>query len=249
MVTQQRVKYYFPTYRHDDLYDLSFLPTQITVYCKHAVSVKPHYSVLAPKINNVYYRDAVCIHRSQMVEKGVANMIKITLVMVMTLNQKTTRGNSNNIYEWTSFEDQEYFNKLKHRYTVIFMGSKTYESIRDLISLSPRVLRVVFTRNPSRYAKQVIPGQLEFTNQKPKTVVSAIESRGYENALLVGGSKINSSFLRDNLVSELSITIEPKIFKEGKGLFSRIANDVNLELINVSKLNKQGTLLCRYQII
>lgn len=184
-----------------------------------------------------------------MVEKGIANMIKITLAMVMTLNQKTTRGGSNNIYEWTSSEDQEYFQQLKHRYKVIIMGSKTYKSIRDQITLSPRVLRVVFTRNPSRYTKQVVSGQLEFTNERPKDVLSAIESRGYKDALLVGGSIINSTFLNDNLVNELSITIEPKIFKEGRVLFSHIANDVNLELINVSKLNKQGTLLCRYKIV
>jgi dihydrofolate reductase len=89
---------------------------------------------------------------------------------------------------------------------------------------------------------------LEFSNETPEKLIERLSTLGYKKALLVGGSIINGLFLKNNLVDELYLTIEPKIFGKGKNIVEEQSLDKSLQLINVKKLNKTGTLLLKYKI-
>ena len=67
--------------------------------------------------------------------------------------------------------------------------------------------------------------------------------------LLVGGSKIYSSFMKEGLVDELYLTIEPVVFGNGKNLFSDESFETKLELVSSKKLNKKGTILLKYRVL
>jgi dihydrofolate reductase len=70
---------------------------------------------------------------------------------------------------------------------------------------------------------------------------------GYKEALLGGGSFLNSLFLEKKLISEIVLTIEPKIFGSGLSLFNRDL-DANLKLLEFKNLN-ENTLMVRYQVL
>jgi len=169
--------------------------------------------------------------------------------MVSTLNGKITKGDDSNIYEWTSKEDQEYFFSLLAKNNVVIMGSKTYDVVKSRIRLRKNLLRIVLTKDPKKYIQEIIPGQLEFSNENLHDLVKRLELKRYKRILIVGGAKVNSSFIKARLVDELFLTIEPKIFGKGKPLFDEGKFDKSLELMTIRKLNKSGTLLLKYKLL
>jgi len=67
--------------------------------------------------------------------------------------------------------------------------------------------------------------------------------------LLLGGGTINALFLKESLVDELYLTLEPRIFGKGKTLVREGEFEVLLELMNIKRLNQSGTLLLKYKIL
>lgn len=174
--------------------------------------------------------------------------MKITMVAVSSLNGKITKGEDPNIYSWTSKEDSEFFFSLIKENNLIVMGSKTYEAAKSLIKHEKNKLRIVLTRNPKKYLNQAKNGMLEFISENPPELIKKLESRGYSRMLLVGGSETNALFLGQNLINEIYLTIEPKLFGNGKNLVKDDDLDKQLKLVNVKRLNDQGTLQLKYKI-
>ncbi len=181
-----------------------------------------------------------------MAKKGLK--IKVTLIAVTSVDGKTTKGDDPNIYKWTSKEDQDFYFSERDKYNLIVMGSNTYQSSKRLFKFNGKTLRVIFTREPSKYKKDVMPDQLEFTNESPKAFLARMVKKGYKKLLLVGGAKINGLFLKEKLVDEILLTIEPIVFGRGKPLIAELKLDVSMKLLSVKKLNSLGTLLLRYSI-
>ncbi len=175
--------------------------------------------------------------------------MKVTLVMVQSLNGKITKGTDPDIYSWTSKEDATFFFNLLKQYSLIVMGSATYEAVREKIVLSQDTLRIVLTKNPEKYAQDEVEGQLEFKNLTPSELLTMLKMRKYESLLLVGGGTLNASFLAEGLVDELYLTLEPKIFGSGALVFAQGEFGANLRLLEVTKLNTEGTLLLRYAVV
>lgn len=67
--------------------------------------------------------------------------------------------------------------------------------------------------------------------------------------LVVGGAHIATSFLKDQLVDEIWLTIEPKIFGVGGNFVIEEQLDINLRLINLDKVNEQGTIISKYEVL
>ncbi len=174
--------------------------------------------------------------------------MKITMVMLASVDGKTTKGNDTNIYTWTSPEDQKYFFSLIKKHNLIIMGRSTYEASRPVIKLEKGKLRIVLTHSPKKYLNQIIKGQLEFTDESPEKLVKRLSLLGYKKMLLVGGGTINGLFLKRNLIDQLYLTIEPKIFGNGKNIIEKQLLNTNLQLLSIRKLNKAGTLLLKYRV-
>lgn len=174
--------------------------------------------------------------------------MKVTMIMISSVDGKTTQGNNKNVYVWSSAEDQKYFFSEIKKNNLIVMGRETFEASKTLIKLEKGKLRIVLTRNPEKYFNQSIEGQLEFSNENPLKLVERMISLGYKKILLVGGATINGLFLKQNLVDELFLTIEPKIFGSGKNLIEGKLLNTKLQLKSVKKINRTGTLLLKYRV-
>lgn len=175
--------------------------------------------------------------------------MKVIMVMVATVNGKITKGNNPHVRKWTSREDQEYFSSLLKKNNLLVMGSKTYEGARRHIKLGRKQLKIVLTRRPSKYRAEVVPGKLEFSSERPAQLIKRLESKGFGQILLLGGGITNALFLKEGLVDELYVTLEPKIFGRGKALIGEKELEVFLELVKIKRLNQKGTLLLRYKVL
>ena len=175
--------------------------------------------------------------------------MKITMVMLMSLDGKTTRGNEADVRAWASAEDQAYFTSLIQQSRLIIMGRETYDAVKTHIRLSSDKLRVVLTRRPELYESKAVAGQLEFSTDTPTELMQKLEKRGFQELLLLGGSTTNAAFFQVELVDELYLTIEPTMFGSGKSLVHEQVSDISLQLISVKQLNERGTLLLIYKIL
>ena len=173
----------------------------------------------------------------------------IILVAATSLDGKITKWGEAGVSGWNSREDRQYFSELVAKEGVSIMGSGTYDVIKSTLKTVAGKLRIVMTSQPVRYRDQQIAGSLEFWNDNPEKAVAKLKSLGYNEAFLFGGSEIYTSFLADKLVNELWVTMEPKIFGAGKNLAGTRELDIDLKLIEMTKLNERGTLLLKYEVL
>ncbi len=162
--------------------------------------------------------------------------MKTILVMVTSVDGKSTRSfdradASPNF--WASPEDQAHFEELKKNAQVIVMGRKTYDAAKAHIKDDDKKMRIVMSR----------------ATHDPRAVIADLEKQGITEILLVGGSELNAAFFKENLINEIYLTIEPKIFGEGLPLAQGIPLEVELRLLKCKQINPQGTLLLHYRIV
>ncbi len=165
--------------------------------------------------------------------------MKVILVMATTADGKIARDKEH-VVDWTSKEDKKFFVEKTKECKVMVMGMTTYQTIGRPL---PGRLTVVYTRNPSAPGLEQQPDVLEYTNLGLKELLAQLEKRGFTQVALVGGGTINAMFLREKLIDDIYLSIEPYIFGAGLGVFSEAPADVNLELVEVSKLSEQVVLL------
>jgi dihydrofolate reductase len=173
--------------------------------------------------------------------------MKTILIFVTTLDGKITRWGNPIIRSWSSATDQAYFDAIWSNHRVIIMGRGTYSP--GPVKPDSKHLYVVLTRQPQEYKNYEVPGRLEFTSDTPSMLLERIKKTGEEAVLIVGGAQIATSFLKAQLIDELWLTIEPRIFGTGGGFVTEEELDIKLNLISITKANDHGTLFTKYKVL
>lgn len=167
--------------------------------------------------------------------------MKTILMMAITIDGKIAKS-VNQLANWTSQADKKIFVEETKKAGVIIMGLTTYQTIGRPL---PDRLNVVLTFEPEK--EKEIPGVLEFTNRPPRVLLAELEKRGFSSVILGGGATINGLFLKENLIDEVWLTIEPRIFGEGLSLFQNADVNLSLSLLEIRKLD-ENVLQVRYRI-
>jgi dihydrofolate reductase len=167
---------------------------------------------------------------------------KVILVMAMSADGYITR-HEDGLVDWTSKEDKKHFVAVTKKAGAIIYGGKTFATFAKPL---PNRLNVVMTRKPDISQNQ--EGLLEFTNQDPDVILEDLANRGYEEVALGGGAVVNKLFFQKNLVDEISLSIEPRLFGSGKRLVDELHMDIKLELLE-NKLLNDNTILLRYKVL
>jgi dihydrofolate reductase len=173
--------------------------------------------------------------------------MKTILIFVSSLDGKVTKWGEPNVRSWSSHQDQDYYKKVWSESRLIVMGSSTFNA--DTFNPSPDHLIIIMTGHPDKYKSFEIPGQMEFTNETPVELSSQFRIKGHQQMLVVGGPHIATSFLKEQLIDELWLTIEPKIFGMGQNFALDAKLDIDLRLIQSEKVNDQGTLITKYAVL
>jgi len=172
--------------------------------------------------------------------------MKVVLVFVSTLDGKVTKWGTPHVSDWSSQEDQQYYQHIWNDARLIIMGSGSFNA--EHFAPSPNRLLIVMTRQLVKYKQYEVPGQLEFTDKSPIELTTQFQEEGYETMVAVGGAHMATSFLKDQLIDELWLTIEPKIFGTGGSFVTEEKLDIDLQLISYEKVNEQGTLITKYRV-
>jgi dihydrofolate reductase len=172
--------------------------------------------------------------------------MRVTMATVMSVDGRITQGDKVRASFWRSVEDGEILKSLIARHQVLIMGRKTYETVRP--KPATHRLMIVLTSDMEQFASHEVPGSLEFVSEQPRQLISRLTARGYDSVLLLGGSS-NIPFVEAGVVDELYLTVEPSLFGEGLPLAQGLPAAIPLRLVNSKQLNRQGTLLLRYEVI
>jgi dihydrofolate reductase len=165
--------------------------------------------------------------------------MNVILLMAVTADGMIARDSSQ-IIDWTGKEDKRYFVHMTRKSGVMIMGSKTFDMIGKAL---PGRKNIVMTRDKSRTSQDK---ELIFTDKAPVTIIKELKAQGFETAVLIGGSIVNTLFLKENLIDEIHITIVPRLFGKGLHLFNK-SFDTQLELINIGELD-QSHILLKYRV-
>ncbi|MGD9822818.1 dihydrofolate reductase family protein [Desulfobacter sp.] len=167
--------------------------------------------------------------------------MEVILLMASTVDGKIAR-NSSQFVDWTGKADKKYFVEQTQKAGVMIMGSKTYDTIGKPL---PGRLNIVMTRDKSRQSDQ---DNLVFTDLSPARILEDLELEGYTSAVLVGGATVNSLFARDNLITQVHLTIVPRLFGSGLSIFAPPL-DLDLGLtLESSQAFGEGNILLIYRV-
>jgi dihydrofolate reductase len=173
--------------------------------------------------------------------------MKTILIFVSTLDGKITKWGEPKVSSWSSHQDQDYYKKVLNESRLIIMGSNTFNA--DTFKPSADHQLIIMTGHPDKYKNLEITGQIEFTNESPFDLIARFISKEHKQILVVGGPHIATSFLKEQLIDEVWLTIEPKIFGTGGNFATEVDLDINLHLIHCEKVNEQGTLITKYAVL
>ena len=172
--------------------------------------------------------------------------MKTILIFVSTLDGKITKWGNPDVKLWSSHQDQDYYKKIWNESKLIVMGSNTFNA-GSFPSPNPQL--IIMTGHPDKYKSLKISGQIEFTSESPLELTDRFKSKGHQQMLVVGGPHVATSFLKEQLIDELWLTLEPKIFGIGGNFATDVKLDINLCLIHCDRVNKQGTLITKYSVL
>lgn len=165
--------------------------------------------------------------------------MNVILLMAVTADGMIARDSSQ-IIDWTGKKDKKYFVHITRKSGVMIMGSKTFDMIGKAL---PGRKNIVMTRDKSRKSHDK---DLIFTDKAPGVIIKELNAQGFETAVLIGGTIVNTLFLKENLIDEIHVTIVPRLFGKGLPLFNK-SFDTQLELINIEKLG-QNHILLKYRV-
>lgn len=162
--------------------------------------------------------------------------------MAMTADGKIAK-HTQQFTNWTSHADKKIFVEETKKSGVIIMGETTYNTIGKPL---PGRLNVVLTFQPE--TGKNIPNSLEYTNLPPAQLLKELSDRGFTSAIIGGGATVNGLFLKENLLDEIWLTVEPRLFGDGLSLFQNADVNLPLELLETKQLDK-NVIQLRYKII
>lgn len=88
--------------------------------------------------------------------------------------------------------------------------------------------------------------QVTIMVKEPPDVMKSLSDRGWKRAYIDGG-KIIQSFMRDGLISDMTVTIVPILIGTGKRMFGELNADIDLQMLDVKSF-PSGLVTTRYKI-
>ena len=156
----------------------------------------------------------------------------------MTANGYIAKENSETpwtVEEWKSFSE-----KVKE-FKNLVIGRKTFEIMKKGNEFQK-------IANPFTIIVSHKGGDNSHFVSSPQEAIDLLKEKGFSKILVAGGGKLNSSFMKDGLVDEIYLDIEPLFFGKGVKLFAENDFESNLELIETKQLSK-NLIQLHYRVV
>ncbi|HSL44592.1 MAG TPA: dihydrofolate reductase family protein [Anaerolineales bacterium] len=136
----------------------------------------------------------------------------------------------------------EFMSTIDH----IVMGRNTYEKVLTFGGW-PYEKKVIVLTSRDLTIPSELGDRLEVLHSSPSELLHELERRGVQHVYLDGGVTIQR-FLREGLVTEMTITTLPVLIGQGLPLFGPLDRDIKLELIR-SESFKNGFVQSKYRLL
>ncbi len=172
--------------------------------------------------------------------------MNVILDMVISVNGMIAREDGSE--DWLPHEGWVDMLVEVAKYDNIVIGRETYEIVmRDYLEGNfgdvTAKCKIIVTRDPQFSAPEPY-----IVVTSPADAVRIVKEAGLETVLLIGGGELNGSFLRDNLVDEVHLTVVPYILTNGRPVFGNKAFESRLELLS-SECLSLGRVLNNYKVL
>src|SRR3989344_6207171 len=158
--------------------------------------------------------------------------MKVILTMAISVNGiiATKEGSE----DFLSHDNWIQFVELAHKIGCFIWGRKTYDAVTkwkgDYLNDLKDVKKVIVSRSPIK----LIEG---FTlADSPEDALKQLEAEGFEQAIVTGGSSINSEFAERKMIDEVILDVNPSIIGNGIPVFAIKDFEMKLELIGFEKI-------------
>jgi dihydrofolate reductase len=169
--------------------------------------------------------------------------MKISIYMAVSANGFIS--NSRNVPDWLSPEYELGFGSICKKYKAIIMGKTTYKILApDYLPLTSSGTTIVLTTDKELKSENPT---VVFTQKDAPGIVQILTNRGHKEAVIVGGARTISAFVKAGLVTDIYFVMEPVLFGAGLPLLAEVDMDLKLNLLEVNKLN-ENTVQLHYEI-
>lgn len=166
--------------------------------------------------------------------------MKTTLYMAMSLNGFIAKENDDT--PWSKTVWNNYY-KIAREFKAVVLGRRTYEimkKVNEFEKIGNPFIVVVTRKNIANNSNFVFVSS-------PKEALKILKEKGFTNIMIGGGGRLNSSFIKENLIDEIILDIEPQIFGKGIKLFAKDDFYSKLKLIDLNR--KQEIVQLHYRVL
>ncbi len=145
----------------------------------------------------------------------------------------------------SSAEDQAFLQEKIEESDVLIMGRRTYEmhvteAKKPMIILTQQIDGIQLDRDAQ------VP--VHFFHEEKQDLTELLDLMQYRKVTVLGGAEIYHWAVKNRILTDLYLTIEPQIIAPGKNLIEGDllpAND--WKVVDVKKLNKTGAQIVHYR--
>lgn len=123
------------------------------------------------------------------------------------------------------------YNDFISQIDALIMGRKTFETICGFDIDWPYQKHVFVLSNSLTSIPETYKDKITLINGDLKEILHQIHNKGYNNLYIDGGKTIQS-FLKEDLIDEMTITIIPFLLGDGIPLFTKQSKRLEFECIN-----------------
>jgi len=150
--------------------------------------------------------------------------------------------------DWLSSDNWKEFLRRTRSTRNIVMGRNTYELVTELypdynFDTVQCDKKIIVSRS-----MQESPSPDYEVVSSPEAAIEKIKELGFEELLLIGGGKLNTSFLERGLVDQITVTYEPHIIGRGRVVMSPGDFEYKLKLKRVDE-KPSGHVVITYEVM
>ncbi len=143
---------------------------------------------------------------------------------------------------WISKEEWDSYSAMVRKVGSMIIGHRTY----DILTKQPEFSELSEVRIVVVSHQDFVT--LAYNHLTAKTPQQALGLlKGADEVVVAGGGQINSAFMKEGLVDEIYLDVEPIVFGKGIQVFTPEDFEYKLEFLEVNKLN-ENTIQIHYKV-
>jgi len=129
----------------------------------------------------------------------------------------------------------------------LVMGSGTFRTVLSFETWPYEKPVVVMSHSITEAdIPAALRASVRISKLSPAALMASLQSEGWQRAYVDGGQIVHS-FLKEGLIADMTVTIIPILIGEGRRMFGKIAQDIDLEMVSSSSY-ASGFVQTRYKI-